>query len=277
MTIDLHTHSTASDGTVSPAEVPRLAARAGLEVVALTDHDTLSGVPEAVRTAAAAGVELVAGVEVSCLLGTTEVHLLGYFVDPGHRPLADELERVRHDRSRRAELMVARCRDLGADITPERVWAIAGAAPVGRPHVAAALVESGAVRDTAEAFSGEWIGDGGRADVPKHVLTVRHAVELVVAAGGAAVLAHPRSSLRRAEVTDAQLAELATAGLAGVEADHPEHLPEVRSELRGLAAELGLLSTGSSDFHGERKDVRLGEFTTPREVLEALRARSAGR
>ncbi|WP_199439906.1 PHP domain-containing protein [Umezawaea beigongshangensis] len=277
MTIDLHTHSTASDGTVPPSELPLLAARAGLEVVALTDHDTLSGVPDAARAAAAAGVELVAGVEVSCLLDTTEVHLLGYFVDPGHRPLAQELERIGQDRSRRAELMVGRCRDLGADITPERVRAVAGSAPVGRPHVAAALVESGAVRDTAEAFTAAWIGDGGRADVPKHVLTTRHAVELITAAGGAAVLAHPRSSRRRAEVTDAQLADLAAAGLAGIETDHPEHEPEVRSALRALAAELGLLRTGSSDFHGERKDVRLGEFTTAREVLEALRARSAAR
>jgi predicted metal-dependent phosphoesterase TrpH len=272
VTIDLHTHSTASDGTVPPAEIPVLARKAGLDVVALTDHDTLAGLPGAALAAAEAGIEFVPGVEVSCLLGTVEVHLLGYFVDPGHRPLTDELGRIRTDRSRRAERMVERCRQLGADITIEQVRAIAGTAAIGRPHVAAALVTAGVVDIPADAFTDQWIGDGGRADVPKHVLTTERAVELIHAAGGATVLAHPRSSRRRAEVTDAQLAELADAKLAGIEVDHPEHEPEVRSRLRALAAELGLLATGSSDFHGDRKPVRLGEFTTPPEVLAALRA-----
>lgn len=275
MTIDLHTHSTASDGTAPPAAIPVLARRTGLDVVALTDHDTLAGLADAGRAAAEVGVELVPGVEISCRLGAVEVHLLGYFVDPADRPLAEELERIRTDRTSRAVRMVDRCRQAGADITIEQVRAIAGTAAIGRPHVAAALVAAGVVGEPAEAFTRRWIGDGGRADVPKHVLGAEDAVELVRGAGGAAVLAHPRSSRRRASVTDAQLAGLAGAGLAGIEVDHPEHEQPVRSRLRALAAELGVLATGSSDFHGERKAVRLGEHTTPPEVLAALRAASA--
>jgi 3',5'-nucleoside bisphosphate phosphatase len=271
MTIDLHTHSTASDGTVPPAQLPALARRAGLTVVALTDHDTLAGLDDFHRAAEEAGIEAVPGVEISCLLGTVEVHLLGYFVDQENRPLAEELDDIRNDRGGRALRMVAKCREHGADITIEQVRAIAGTAAIGRPHVAAALVASGVIGETAEAFTPDWIGDGGRADVPKHVLTAERAVGLVRAAGGVAVLAHPRSFKRRAAVTDEQLAGLVGAGLAGIEADHPEHEPPVRSRLRALARELGVQATGSSDFHGERKPVRLGEYTTPPEVLAALR------
>lgn len=270
VTIDLHAHSTASDGTTPPAHLPRLAAEAGLSVFALTDHDTFAGLAEASR--AAADVELVPGVEISCRLDDAEVHLLGLFVDPGHAPLAAELELIRTDRARRAERMVERCRELGAPITQAQVRAIAGGAPLGRPHVAAALAAVG----IADAFTADWIADGGRADVPKHVLATADAVALVRAAGGAAVLAHPRSVKRRAEVTDAQLAGLASAGLAGVEADHPEQPPEVRERLRAVAAELGLLVTGASDFHGDRKPVRLGECTTSPDVLAGLREAARG-
>ncbi|WIV52610.1 PHP domain-containing protein [Amycolatopsis nalaikhensis] len=268
MTIDLHTHSTASDGTTPPALLPRLAAEAGLTVFALTDHDTFAGLAEA--SAAPSDIELIPGVEISCRLDDAEVHLLGYFVDPGHAPLAAELELIRSDRERRAVRMVERCRELGAPITLAQVRTIAGGAPLGRPHVAAALVASGV---TADAFTLDWIADGGRADVPKHVLSTVDAIGLVRAAGGAAVLAHPRSVKRRASVSDAQLAALAEAGLAGIETDHPEQPPEVRDRLRTVAADLNLLTTGSSDFHGDRKPVRLGECTTSPEVLAALRSR----
>ncbi|WP_326958974.1 PHP domain-containing protein [Amycolatopsis sp. NBC_01286] len=268
MTIDLHAHSTASDGTTPPADLPRLAARAGLTVVALTDHDTFAGLALAAPAAAEAGVELVPGVEISCRLDDAEVHLLGYFADPADASLAAELELIRTDRARRAVRMVDRCRELGAPITLAQVEAIAAGAPLGRPHIAAALVAAGVVTD---AFTPDWLADGGRADVPKHVLPTTDAIALVRAAGGTAVLAHPRSSKRRAEVSDAQLATLAAAGLAGLEADHPEQPPEVGRRLREVAAELGLLTTGSSDFHGDRKPVRLGDFTTAPEVLAALR------
>jgi 3',5'-nucleoside bisphosphate phosphatase len=209
--------------------------KAGLEVVALTDHDTLAGLPDASAAAAEAGVEVevVAGVEISCLLG--------YFVDPGNQPLIEELARIRNDRESRAIRMVA-------------------AGVVGEPD---------------EAFTPEWIGDGGRADVPKHVLTAERAIGLVRAAGGVAVLAHPRSVKRRTFVTDEQFAGLVGAGLAGIEVDHPEHEQPIRAQLRELAAKLGVVATGASDFHGDRSPVRLGENTTPPEVLAALRDLSA--
>lgn len=264
MTIDLHAHSTASDGTTPPADLPRLAAEAGLTVLALTDHDTFAGLAAA---SAASDIELVPGVEISCRLDDFEVHLLGLFVDPGHAPLAGELELIRTDRERRAVRMVERCRELGAPITLSQVREIAGGAALGRPHIAAALAAAG----ITDAFTPDWIADGGRADVPKHVLSTVDAITLVRAAGGAAVLAHPRSVKRRAAVSDTQLAALAEAGLAGVEADHPEQPPEVREQLREVAADLGLLTTGSSDFHGDRKPVRLGEHTTSPEVFAALR------
>jgi predicted metal-dependent phosphoesterase TrpH len=266
MTIDLHTHSTASDGTTPPAELPRLAAEAGLTAIALTDHDTFAGL--AAATAAAADVEVVPGVEISCRLDDAEVHLLGLFAGPGHEPLDAELELIRTDRDRRGVRMVERCRELGAPITLAQVRAIAGGAPLGRPHIAAALAAVG----VADAFTPDWIADGGRADVPKHVLSAVDAVALVRAAGGVAVLAHPRSVKRRASVSDTQLAALGEAGLSGIEADHPEQPPEVRDRLREVAADLGLLATGSSDFHGGRKPVRLGDSTTSPEVFAALRS-----
>ncbi|MGW4527909.1 PHP domain-containing protein [Amycolatopsis sp. NPDC004378] len=264
MKIDLHTHSTASDGTTPPGELPRLAAEAGLTVFALTDHDTFAGLPAAT---AAAGIEVIPGVEISCRLDDAEVHLLGLFVDPGHAALGAELELIRTDRERRGERMVERCRELGAPITLAQVREIAGGAPLGRPHIAAALAAAG----ITGAFTADWIADGGRADVPKHVLSTVDAIGLVRSAGGVAVLAHPRSVKRRASVSGTQLARLAEAGLAGIEADHPEQPPEVRSALREVAADLGLLVTGSSDFHGDRKPVHLGECTTSPEVLAALR------
>ncbi|MGK3204171.1 PHP domain-containing protein [Amycolatopsis sp. MEPSY49] len=264
MTIDLHAHSTASDGTTPPSELPRLAAEAGLTVLALTDHDTLDGLAAA---SAASDIELVPGVEISCRLDEFEVHLLGLFVDPLHAPLADELELIRTDRERRAVRMVERCRELGAPISLAQVREIAAGAPLGRPHIAAALAAVG----IAEAFTSDWIADGGRADVPKYVLSTVEAISLVRAAGGVAVLAHPRSVKRRASVTDSQLAALAEAGLAGIEIDHPEQPPEVRARLRDVAAGLGVVATGSSDFHGARKAVRLGQCTTSAEVFAALR------
>ncbi|ADJ48744.1 phosphoesterase [Amycolatopsis mediterranei S699] len=266
MTIDLHAHSTASDGTTPPSELPRLATEAGLTVLALTDHDTFAGLPAAL--AASAGVEIVPGVEISCRLDDAEVHLLGLFVDPGHQPLGAELELIRTDRVRRGVRMVERCRELGAPITLAQVETIAAGAPLGRPHIAAALAAVG----ITDAFTSDWIADGGRADVPKHVLSTVDAIALVRAAGGVAVLAHPRSVKRRTAVSDTQLATLAEAGLSGIEADHPEQPVQVRDRLRAVAAELGLRATGSSDFHGDRKPVRLGECTTAPEVFAALRA-----
>jgi 3',5'-nucleoside bisphosphate phosphatase len=279
--IDLHAHSSASDGTDSPAELVRNAAAAGLDVVALTDHDTVSGYPEAVAALggpdlAGSGLTLVTGAELSCVVGGVSMHLLAYLFDPEEPEFARERELVHADRFRRAEVMVERCRVLGAPITWEQVRRIAGQGAVGRPHVASALVEAGVVPDVDSAFTGQWLANGGRADVRKHELDPFEAVRLVRAAGGVPVFAHPGAFKRGPTVSEQVIVELAAAGLGGLEVDHTDHDQPTRDRLRELAAELGLLATGSSDYHGDRKAVRLGANTTSPEVYRELVAQATG-
>lgn len=275
MRVDLHTHSTASDGTDSPAELVRAAAAAQLDVVALTDHDTVAGHAEAIA-ALPVGVTLVPGAELSCRTGRTGVHLLGYLFDPAEPELARAREAVRADRVPRAQRIVAALRALGVPVTWEQVAAIAGDGVVGRPHVAAALVELGVVDSVSEAFTSRWLADGGRADAQKYELDPHEAVRLVKAAGGVTVLAHPWARRRGAQVSETVIAELADAGLDGIEVDHMDHDPATRARLRGLAADVGLLTTGSSDYHGTRKSCRLGEHTTDPEIYGEIVRRAAG-
>ena len=281
MRIDLHAHSSASDGTDSPAELVGNALAAGLDVVALTDHDTVSGYAEAIaalddRRLAGSGLTLVTGAELSCVVGDVSMHLLAYLFDPAEPEFARERELVRTDRFRRAEAMVGRCRELGAPITWEQVQRIAGSGVVGRPHVASALVEAGIVPDVDAAFTADWLANGGRADVRKHEFDPFEAVRLVRAAGGVPVFAHPAAVKRGRTVSEQVIADLTAAGLGGIEVDHTDHDPETRVRLRGLAADLGILTTGSSDYHGSRKSVRLGANTTAPEVYEALVAQATG-
>lgn len=275
MRIDLHAHSTASDGTDTPAELVRAAADAGLDVVALTDHDTVAGHPAA-AAALPEGVTLVRGVELSCAWQGRSVHLLGYLFDADEPAFAAERDRIRHDRTRRARAMVDRLRELGVAVTWERVAELAAGGAVGRPHVAAAMAELGAVPDASHAFSEEWIGYGGRAYVRKYAVDPVRGVQLVRAARGAAVLAHPKAATRGASHPDALLVALAEAGLFGVEVNHPDHDGDARRHLSGLAADLGLAGFGSSDYHGANKHVRLGTETTAPEVYEALLAVTSG-
>ena len=245
--IDLHVHSNASDGTDSPADVMLRAAGAGLDVVALTDHDTQAGVAAA-RAVLPPGLTLLPGMELSCQLDGRSVHLLCYLFDPQDPALRAETSQVRDDRVYRARAMTERLRELGADVSWEQVTAIAGDAVVGRPHLARALAASGAIPDPADAFTAQWIGDGGRAFVDRYAPGVARAVGLVRAAGGVPVLAHPRSP--GYEIPDAVIAELAGGGLAGIEVFHPDHDAAERSRLTALARSLGLISTGGSDDHG---------------------------
>ncbi|MER5863992.1 PHP domain-containing protein [Kitasatospora sp. NPDC002040] len=276
MRIDLHAHSNASDGTDSPAELVANAVAAGLDVVALTDHDTVAGHAEAAEAVRGTGLTLVPGAELSCRVGGISLHLLAYLFDPAEPAFAAERELVRTDRFRRGRAVVERCRELGAPISWEQVERIAGAGSVGRPHVASALVEAGVVATVSDAFTHEWLANGGRADVPKHETDPAVAVRLVRAAGGVPVFAHPGAVKRGRTVSDQVIADLAAAGLGGLEVDHLDHDEETRARLRGLAAELGLLTTGSSDYHGHRKTVRLGEYTTDPEVYRALVAQATG-
>jgi predicted metal-dependent phosphoesterase TrpH len=273
--IDLHVHSSASDGTDSPAEVVRLARSAGLDVIALTDHDTVAGHAEA-AAALPAGLTLVPGAELSCAIGGISVHLLAYLFDPGHAELAGELDLLRTDRVRRAKAIVGKAAALGAPITWERVREIAGDGAVGRPHIATALVEAGVVPDVNAAFTPDWISNDGRAYVDKYAMEPARAIALVRAAGGVVVFAHPGAHKRGRTVGDDVILALAAAGLAGIEVDHPDHDEPTRKHLRALAREAGLLVTGSSDYHGARKQVRIGEQTTAVEVYEALAGQATG-
>ncbi|MGY1396016.1 PHP domain-containing protein [Streptomyces sp. SS10] len=275
MRIDLHTHSTASDGTDTPAELVRKAAAAGLDVVALTDHDTTRGHAEALA-ALPQGLTLVTGAELSCRLDGVSMHLLAYLFDPEEPALLVERELVRDDRVPRAKGMIAKLNELGVPVTWEQVARIAGNGSVGRPHVASALVELGVVDSVSDAFTPEWLADGGRAYVPKHETDPFEAVRLVKDAGGVAVFAHPAAVKRGRTVPDSAIAELARAGLDGIEVDHMDHDPGTRARLRGLAGELGLLVTGSSDYHGSRKTCVLGEFSTDPEVYGEITRRATG-
>ncbi|MFI1439498.1 PHP domain-containing protein [Streptomyces fructofermentans] len=275
MRVDLHCHSTASDGTDTPAELVRNAAAAGLDVVALTDHDTTRGYAEAIA-AVPAGLTLVTGAELSCRLDGVGLHMLAYLFDPDEPELLRERELVRDDRVPRAKAVVGRLRDMGVPVTWEQVARIAGDGSVGRPHIATALVELGVVADVSAAFTTQWLADGGRAYVAKHESDPFEAIRLVKAAGGVTVFAHPGAAKRGRTVPESALAELAAAGLDGIEVDHMDHEPATRARLRGLAAELGLLVTGSSDYHGSRKTCVLGEYTTDPEIYGEIPRRATG-
>lgn len=269
--IDLHTHSTASDGTLTPAELVHAAGAAGLDVVAITDHDTTAGWEPAVR-ALPAGLRLVRGAELSCRWygedPAVPLHLLAYLFDPDAPDLAAELSRVRHARTVRGERTVRLLQADGIEVSWSEILAGARGGTVGRPHVAQALVRAGLVATTSEAFGPDWLGE--RYRLPKDDIEVFQAVRLVRAAGGVPVFAHPRATRRGRVVPDELIADLAAAGLAGLEADHEDHSPAERAHVRGLAGELDLLVTGSSDFHGAHKTVRLGAFTTEVAAYERI-------
>ncbi|MEU5826942.1 PHP domain-containing protein [Micromonospora tulbaghiae] len=275
--IDLHTHSTASDGTLTPAELVRAAADAGLDVVALTDHDTTAGWAPAVA-ALPPGLTLIRGAEISCRWFGAEpaipLHLLAYLFDPAEPHLAAELARVRRAREERGERIVRLLQADGVPVSWTEILAGAGGGTVGRPHVAQALIRAGLVATTTEAFGPDWLGE--RYRLPKDDIEVFQAVALVRAAGGVPVFAHPKASRRGRIVPDELIADLAAAGLAGLEADHEDHDPAEREHVRGLAADLGLLVTGSSDFHGTHKTVRLGAYTTGPEAYERIVALARG-
>ncbi|MFE2252757.1 PHP domain-containing protein [Streptomyces lavendulae] len=275
MRIDLHTHSTASDGTDTPAQLVANAAAAGLDVVALTDHDTVGGYAEAIA-ALPPGLTLVTGAELSCRLDGVGMHMLAYLFDPQEPELSRERELVRDDRTPRAQAMVGKLRALGVDVTWEQVARIAGAGSVGRPHIATAMVELGVVPTVSDAFTADWLADGGRAYAEKHELDPFDAIRLVKAAGGVTVFAHPAAVKRGECVPESAIAALAAAGLDGIEVDHMDHDAATRDRLRGLAADLGLLATGSSDYHGSRKTCRLGEYTTDPEIYGEITRRATG-
>jgi 3',5'-nucleoside bisphosphate phosphatase len=279
MRIDLHTHSSISDGTDEPSRLVDRAKEFGLDVIALTDHDTFAGLDEAVIRGEQVGVRVVRGIELSCARGGESVHLLAYGADPALPELAAELAKIRGGRMGRLDGVLQRLAELGVPVTEEQVMSEVGQSPsVGRPHIADAMVRAGHVADRTEAFD-RFLADGGPAHVPRYAVPLERGIDLVHAAGGVAVIAHPWGRGREHILPPEVLKRLASVQrLDGIEVDHQDHDPATRVRLRALAAELDLLATGSSDYHGTGKlDHELGCNTTAPEVFETLMERLAAR
>lgn len=278
MRIDLHSHSTVSDGTQSPTELVRAAVAAGIDVLALTDHDTSGGWAEAAAEARETGLTLVPGIEMSTLLDGMSVHLLAYLPDPHHEALGRCLDEVVRSRSQRLPEMLTRLREQGVDLTLEDVLRVApGTAAPGRPHVADALVAAGVVDSRSEGMV-RYLAPGRAGWVRRYAADLWEAIDLVREAGGVSVLAHPWGRGGKEVLGADVLTALKGAGLVGVEVDHEDHSWATRQELRALAHDLDLVITGSSDHHGEGKiGHRLGCNTTdPGEYARLLAvARSA--
>jgi predicted metal-dependent phosphoesterase TrpH len=272
--IDLHTHSTASDGMLSPAEVVRAARDLELTTLALTDHDTTDGVAEAQAAGRELGVEVIAGVEINSEGEYGDVHLLGYFVDPAHAPLQDKLLSIRDARVGRAKGMLKKLAEMGMPVEWDRVMAIAGdASSIARPHIARALLEAGHVASTQEAFD-KYIDNNGPAYVNRLRLTPQETIDVIHSAGGLIVLAHPS----RARLVGL-IPMLHDLGLDGIEVYYPEHTREEVAMLERIAVERGLLMTGGSDFHGWDDGVHanLGATAVPTECADRLHARARQR
>lgn len=279
--VDLHCHSTASDGSMPPAEVVRLAAASGLSALALTDHDTVAGVAEGSREADALGIDFLAGIELSCTFPRPgAMHLLGYGIDPTHPKLLELIEEQLAGRQLRNRIIVERLNRIGLDLSWQEVLDEAGAS-VGRPHLAALLVRKGHAVSSRQAFE-LYLGGGGAAYVDTNQLTAERAIRVVREAGGVTSLAHPLSLRRQTpQQLEALVSELAQQGLDAVETIHSGHDPDTVARLTRLADRLELLTTGGSDFHGASKPgIKLGKPAgreVPRGIYEAVVARVASR
>ena len=276
MAVDLHTHSSYSDGSDTPSELIAAAARARLEAVALTDHDNLDGIPEALVAAEEHGIELIPGVELSCEWEPGGFHMIVLWLEPGTGPLQDRLAEIQHGRATRNEQMVAKLAGLGIDITYDEVLEEAGGTGVGRPHMAAILVRQGVVESMSEAFD-MYLAAGRPGYVGRARLTPEAAVELARGSGAVPIIAHPHTLGIFRQELDTELKRLADLGLVGVEAYYPEYEPDNRLELIERARQAGLIPSGGSDYHGDYKQgLRIGngygDLVIERSVMEELRA-----
>lgn len=278
MTIDLHTHTLYSDGTDTPAEAMAAAVAAGVGTMAITDHDTTGGWAE-IAAHRPVGLTVVRGAELSTRVSVDghrfSVHLLAYLLDPDDRALAAELRRLQGDRLERGLEIVDRMVAGGLPLSREQVLDIAAGAPIGRPHIGRALMEHGLVDSVSEAFA-TYLSARGPYYVSKADTGLAEAIALVRGAGGVPVIGHPRAR-GAAHITDrAFFRRYADAGLAGIEVNHPDHDGGARAELRDIAARLGLVATGSSDYHGGNKPLAIGQETTETKALAAIVEASSG-
>jgi predicted metal-dependent phosphoesterase TrpH len=267
--IDLHTHSSVSDGTERPSDLVRAAVAAGLDVVALTDHDTTAGWTDAIQAVQAEPLTLIPGMELSTRIGDRSVHMLGYLVDPTDPGLAEATERIRDGRLHRAQRIVDRIAADHAITWDDVLGQAASGATIGRPHIADALVALGLETDRSAAFRGILHPSSGYYE-PHEAPTPLRGVELIRAAGGVPVIAHPAASARGIVIDERTLAELVDAGLGGLEVDHRENTPAGKRTLMEWADRFDLFVTGSSDYHGTGKPNLLGEHRTERPVLERI-------
>jgi predicted metal-dependent phosphoesterase TrpH len=263
--IDMHMHSTYSDGIRTPSELIVMAKSKGLAGIALTDHDSMEGFPELSAVAAPAGVEVMTGVELSCEYNGKDLHVLGYGADTGNVPLQGLLREFRGARERRGIRIVEKLAEQGVHIDMARVMAKAGLGALGRPHIAEALVEAGYVTDHAQAFA-RYIGEGCAAYVDKYKMQPSQAVASIQAAGGLAFIAHPGYYMEDFD----KFLHLLDEGFDGVEVFHPYHIPPVITRLLALARDRGLLISGGSDFHGFAGRDNMGEPAVPHALFERI-------
>jgi predicted metal-dependent phosphoesterase TrpH len=277
MIIDLHTHSTYSDGTDKPSELINKALAAGITIIGLTDHDSIGGWQEATASLRP-GISLVPGAEISCQ--TTDgisVHILGLLFDSSNSELMNTLEKTRENRHGRMEKIIARINEAGIDITMSDVLAeLSDGATLGRPHLADALVKKGVVASRDEAFT-QMLHNNSKYYVSHYSPTPEDAIALIKAAGGVSVIAHPMASHRGRTISLETFGSLIDSGLDGIEVDHRDHSPDEKKQLISLANGSNLIMTGASDYHGNGKLNSLGEYTTNPDQWQRLEARANAR
>jgi len=272
--IDLHTHTTASDGSLSPTELVQLAKTQGLSTLAITDHDTVAGLDAGITEGERLGVAIIPGIEISCLYEETELHILGYFIDKEDARLTEALSKYQESREYRNPKIIERLRQLGCDLTYEEVKAFAGTGTVGRPHIAQILLKKGYVKNVAEAFD-RYLGDSGPAYISRALPDPQEAIGLIRAIGGIPVLAHPVYISRGKQPFEEVCARLKEWGLLGLESFYSSHSQSQVDRYRSIARNQGLLATGGSDFHGDSKPniavgVGYGNLEIPGDLCEKL-------
>jgi predicted metal-dependent phosphoesterase TrpH len=273
--IDLHLHTTYSDGSLPPAEVLGLARKAGVSALAITDHDIVDGIPEAIEAGAHLGIEVIPGIEISSCYGESELHMLGYFLDWKDSELSSRLAQLRASRHRRNPRIIEKLNELGLDLTYEEVKALAGTESIGRPHIARVLMAKGYVRSAKEAFD-RYLAEGAAAYVPRDLPEPAEAIAWIRTARGIPVLAHPTWVKESAEGLFGLCDKLKAHGLGGIEVHYSTHKPQQTSQFLEIARRLDLLVTGGSDFHGLTKpDIEVGvgrgNLKVPEKLLEPLK------